>query len=255
MVFLGPGWSCLHPARSAEGAWQINSGQHSGDYRPGQHWPVQSEAGNQIAFGACPPSRNPILRAQRGARVLPTGSLGPRRGRPPPAAFSPGSGLSTGTHAPAAGSALPHIPPKFSQATVSVQFRLASRLGSFLSVVFYGLPGLWVPPGPLFQGFCFRSRGCPPAANLSRCSDSASAERVPGRSFGSLFSVSSCRRPSSQVCSPDCLAPLLQGGPRRPSSLLPEPARGSRRVGTSADLGGDQAPPPLITFPCHPDPP
>lgn len=83
MVFLGPGRSCLHPARSAEGAWQINSGQHSGDYRPGQHWPVQSEAGNQIAFGACPPSRNPILRAQRGARVLPTGSLGPRRGRPP----------------------------------------------------------------------------------------------------------------------------------------------------------------------------
>lgn len=192
---------------------------------------LSSQAGDRRASGARPLSGNletPILLAQGG--ILPTGSVEtPKGGLPRRLARA---GLRADGQGPAAlhpqAPMLPHLPPGFPQATVSVQFRFVSRPGSLSFQSFsMGFPASGFLLGPLRQRFRFRSEDCPPAVNLSDRSDSAFAEGVPGRLFGFLPSVSSGPRPGSQVCCRDWEA-MREAGEFRPLASLPGPARGDR---------------------------
>ena len=167
---------------------------------------LSSQAGDRRASGAHPLSGNletPILLVQRGILLD-----GDAKGRAVPAACSrraAGDGQGPAALHPQA-PVLPHLPPGFPQAPVSVQFRFVSRPGSLSFQSFsVGFPASGFLLGPLRQRFRFRSEDCPPAVALSDRSASASAsafaEGVPGRLFGFLPSVSSGPRPGSQVCS------------------------------------------------------
>ena len=90
---------------------------------------LSSQAGDRRASGAGTLSGNletPILLAQRG--ILPIGSMETPKGGLP-GRRAPGDGQGPASLHPQA-PILPHLPPGFPQATISVQFRFVSRPGS-----------------------------------------------------------------------------------------------------------------------------